>query len=485
MITKTFVFLAMAAISTVLIAACTHSPWQVAKPNSVVTGDERTPASTYSVALEQTDLDRIKNIVLSRDAVHFQMMLLKMREVQTLVSSFDFRLTRILKETEMDQLFQSKLYCKLWEIHSISDHTEDQLHYALKVAKLDSVASSDWIYSQISDFAKLDTSREAAMANLFRGYVNGERQICMSAGCVSGDISKLKNFHVDIMNDSDLNRFMTSNRREIALYSQVNPHDLEPGTCFNPDPKRKPQQAGFDWVNRNWVGSVLPAGQFVFTYDDGPHASFTRVIRDTWADAGMAKPAFFWLRQNASHLPEIVKELNDQGYVIGSHSERHADLGNLAKATSAANFNGVNAKIFGPEAKSLSGAGFESWKSQTLDREINQSVADLSVILGKQVRYFRLPFGSGVRNDLIGARFEKLDLDHFFWRVDSLDWQDKNPESIRDRVVTQMKAVGKGIVLFHDIHPQSAQAAKLMVDYLKTSSTFKAVSIHDIPGLRP
>jgi peptidoglycan/xylan/chitin deacetylase (PgdA/CDA1 family) len=76
-------------------------------------------------------------------------------------------------------------------------------------------------------------------------------------------------------------------------------------------------------------------------------------------------------------------------------------------------------------------------------------------------------------------------LDHFFWRVDSLDWQDHNPESIRDRVVTQMNAVKKGIILFHDIHPQSAAAAKLMTDYFLKNPSVKAVPVSDLPGLKP
>ncbi len=136
-----------------------------------------------------------------------------------------------------------------------------------------------------------------------------------------------------------------------------------------------------------------------------------------------------------------MKELNDAGYVIGSHSERHADLGNLAKSNSAAGFGAINRQIFGKEVAGMSSAAFANWKLKTLDREINQSVADLGTILDKKVRYYRLPYGSGVQNDLIGQRFQALNLDHFFWRVDSLDWQDKNPQSIRDRVLGQMSVV--------------------------------------------
>lgn len=480
---KKTLFLALAAAGISALIACTHQPSHssLANTENTTIAEKRTPASQEK--LDQADMDRIRNIVLKKDSVFFKNFLVKLAEAQILVSSFDIRMIRILNENDMDRLFESNLYCKLWRVHGIHEHTEDQMAFAMRVAKLSN--SSDWIYDQISAYAKIDVAREAAMANLFRGLADDEINICASKGCIAGDVTKLKNINVNPLDNAEFNRFMSKNKAAVAMYSQAKENDLKPGDCFTPDSSRKPQAEAYDWKNRNWIGSVLPAGQFVFTYDDGPHASYTRVIRDTWADAGMAKPAFFWLRQNASHLPDIVKELNEQGYVIGSHSERHADLGNLAKADSPDAFNGVNKTVFGAETRGLTGAAFASYKEKALDREINQSVADLSIILGKDVRYFRLPFGSGVRNDLIGSRFQALNLDHFFWRVDSLDWQDKNPESIRDRVVAQMKTVGKGIVLFHDIHPQSAQAAKLMVEFLKNSSTYKAVSIHDIPGLKP
>lgn len=483
--------------SVTAFVACSHTSnnttTEVPQTKNFHPAENRKPANTL-IHLEQTDKDKISNIILKKNTNLFQQLLLKIREAQTLVSSFDVRLAKISKEAELDELFQSNLYCKLWQVQTIHEHAEDQLHYALKFAKSTDSKNVDWIYQQISFFAKSDISREIAMEQLFKGFVENEIELCGSDKCIENDLNKITSFSINPLNKKDFFSYVKKNKSKIASYSEVTPTDLRPGDCFysnsidsstNANSKRKPQATGFDWTNRNWVGSVLPEGQFVFTYDDGPHATFTRAIRNAWADAGLPKPAFFWLRQNVSRLPDIVKELNDQGYVIGSHSERHADLGNLAKAKSPADFNGVNKQTFGPEVAAISASGFEAWKNATLDREINKSVSDLSTILGKPVRYFRLPYGSGVRNDLIGARFQALNLDHFFWRIDSLDWQDKDPESIRDRVVAQMQITKKGIVLFHDIHPQSAASAKLMVNYLKASSTFKAVSIHDIPGLKP
>lgn len=325
------------------------------------------------------------------------------------------------------------------------------------------------------------------MANLFRHLVNEEIQICQQLNCVAHDLNLIpKLVSINPLDDAEFAKYIKTNRSSIAFssisgtgYKKGLP-DLLPGDCYQAELRRRiPNSVGYDWVNRNWIGSVLPAGQFVFTYDDGPHVTHTRSIRDTWANAGLAKPTFFWLRNNASTYSSIVKELNSQDYTIGSHSERHSDLGNLAKAQSPADFNLVNKKVYAIEEKS----NFQVWKTKTLYREIAQSVIDLSNILGKKVRYFRLPFGSGVKNNLIGNLFQEQNLDHFFWRVDSLDWQDKNPASVQARVVAQMAVVKKGIVLYHDIHPQSAEAAKLMVKFLKNNTTFKAVPLTSIPGL--
>ncbi len=53
---------------------------------------------------------------------------------------------------------------------------------------------------------------------------------------------------------------------------------------------------------------------------------------------------------------------------------------------------------------------------------------------------------------------------HVFWNVDSLDWQDKDPASILARVKKLMAAEKRGIILMHDIHPQTVEAVKLLLD---------------------
>lgn len=440
---------AVLALAALLVISCNHTE---AKKD-----EAREPSSVTGVAaiplkhLEENEIAPFKAVADNQDSQRLKELLSGIRIAQILASSFDARLAKISAASDADQLMNSQLYCRLHELRPLQETIEDKLRVILASVMQNGAAGKEWFYNQLRDFAKVDTLNEIATMQIVRVLAEDEIINCGVKDCFTAQAMKFPEFHVNPFDDEAMAAYV---RTRMVKYSKVTPADLKPGTCFSE--AREPNQASsYDWTHRNWTGSSLPAGQFVFTYDDGPHPSFTKEIRDTWARAGMAKPAFFWLSNNVDRLKSVVNETNSQGYIIGSHSVDHKNLGALAKAGN----------------------------TKALDYEINGAVATLSKALGRPVRYFRLPYGSGVKSALIGARFQALNLEHFFWRVDSLDWQDKNPASIRDRVVAQMKAVGSGIVLFHDIHPQSAKAAQLMVDYIKANPKYKAVNILDIPGL--
>lgn len=434
--------------SALFIASCSH-------PDSKSTEAREPAAVEFSPQETHLEPDEIQPLMAAadrQDSQRLHELFSGLRVSQILVSSFDARLQQISKSEEADQLMRSNLYCRLMEVRPLQERIEDKIRIFYAVAIKQGAVGKDWFFNQLRTFAKQEPLSEIAAIQVIRLLQEDEVSYCGAKDCLSTDIQQWPEFHVPPLDDEALAAY--SKKHSIALYKKVTKEDLRPGDCFGE--QREPNQASsYDWAKRNWTGSTLSQGQFVFTYDDGPHPTFTRQIRDTWAQAGMPKPAFFWLSKNVKGLPAIVTEVFSQGHAIGSHSVDHKDLGALAKAGNTA----------------------------ALDFEIKSAVATLSKTLGKPVHYFRLPYGSGTKNPLIGARFQALNLEHFFWRVDSLDWQDKNPASIRDRVVMQMKATGRGIVLFHDIHPQSAKAAQLIVNYLKAHPEYKATSILDIPGL--
>ncbi len=104
-----------------------------------------------------------------------------------------------------------------------------------------------------------------------------------------------------------------------------------------------------------------------------------------------------------------------------------------------------------------------------LEHEIVDAIRVFETQVGKKPTMFRCPYGS------CGARGRELisqnGMIHIFWNVDSLDWQDKNPESIKERVISQMKVQRRGVILFHDIHPQSLAASHMILDYIREHKT--------------
>lgn len=195
----------------------------------------------------------------------------------------------------------------------------------------------------------------------------------------------------------------------------------------------------------------------------------------------MAKPTFFWLAANVQKYPAVARDVGARGFEVAVHSFSHPDIGNLAAAVDASKLNKVNRTHFANELRSLSAGDFAGWREKKLDQQIVRAFAIISDVLGSghHVGKFRLPYGSGLRSSLIGARFAHLNVDHFFWDIDSLDWQDKNPLSIVERVHKQMLVAKRGIILFHDIHPQSLEASKVLIREFQEKPNGKVVNLNE------
>ena len=186
----------------------------------------------------------------------------------------------------------------------------------------------------------------------------------------------------------------------------------------------------------NITGNGFPANTWSITYDDGPGGKTTPTVLQNLKAHNM-KATFFMLGKQVEVLPTTAKSVVDAGMDIASHSYDHAQLTKV-----------------GPIA---------------LEKQIGGAKKIIEAKLGKTIKLFRLPYGAGVSSSSIRAKIAEHGMVHIFWNVDTLDWQDKNPTSIFNRAVKQMKATSKnsGVVLFHDIHAQSVIASELLMDYFE------------------
>ncbi len=184
----------------------------------------------------------------------------------------------------------------------------------------------------------------------------------------------------------------------------------------------------------NILGLSFPKNVWALTYDDGPNPIYTPQILKNLEELGI-KATFFWLAENVVRYKSIVDMVGEQGMARENHSWSHPQLPKLS--------------------------------AEKLQKEIVQSTEVDAKAYGEKPRFFRCPYGAGNAVPRIRQMIANQGMIHVFWNVDTLDWQDKDPDSIVARAQKQMKANGRGVVLFHDVHPQSVVASKKLVEWSK------------------
>lgn len=205
------------------------------------------------------------------------------------------------------------------------------------------------------------------------------------------------------------------------------------------------------WVNRlinNYphLGTILKKQpskgsekKIAITFDDGPHHKYTLELLDL-LDQYNAQATFFLLGNRVKFYPDITREIAMRNHELGNHSYSHRSFTSL-------DFDGI------------------------LD-EINSTNELIKEATGQYPTLLRPPYGSF--NDMVK---EATRMPLVLWTIDSLDWRTNNPEAIANRVL--QVADENHIILMHDIHAQSLEATKIILDEL-TKAGFTFVSVSDI-----
>jgi peptidoglycan/xylan/chitin deacetylase (PgdA/CDA1 family) len=198
----------------------------------------------------------------------------------------------------------------------------------------------------------------------------------------------------------------------------------------------------------NITGHHFPQGAWALTVDDGPHPTYTMQMIHVLQDAKL--PAtFFWLSQNLKIYPTLVKAAGDAGFGRASHSYSHVNLPKLGE--------------------------------EGLKHEIDEASDVFTQIVGVRPAFFRCPYGACSGNgSSIRQKIATQKMMHVSWNVETLDWQDKNPQSIFARTKKQMELLQHGIVLMHDTHSQSIEAMKLVAAYIKSQTNWHAYTMDEI-----
>ena len=197
---------------------------------------------------------------------------------------------------------------------------------------------------------------------------------------------------------------------------------------------------GFDDLYFNEDGSYNPdkhKTRIALTFDDGP-GEYTDQLLDC-LEENNAHATFFMLGQNVESWESTVQRMVDIGCEIGSHSYDHPDLLSLSE--------------------------------EEIQNQFQKTDDALKQACGQPASVARAPYGSANQTvyDIVQKPF-------FMWSLDTQDWSLLNVDADYNAVMNGDLTDGS-IILMHDIHEPSVQAAvKLIPDLLEKGYKLMTVS---------
>lgn len=166
--------------------------------------------------------------------------------------------------------------------------------------------------------------------------------------------------------------------------------------------------------------------QLALTFDDGP-SEYTITLSEGLKERGV-QATFFLLGENMERNEAAVKQLAQDGHLLGNHSYHHVQLNKLSQSKACQEIVKTNNLIY--------------------------------EYTGIYPMYVRPPYGEWDTKLDCG-----IDMIPVFWSVDSLDWKLKNTDQIVKKVLAQVE--DGDIILMHDGYSTSVEAAFQIVDNLK------------------
>lgn len=174
------------------------------------------------------------------------------------------------------------------------------------------------------------------------------------------------------------------------------------------------------------MAETIPA-KIALTFDDGPHPVYTVQLLDGLRERGV-KATFFLIGENIKGREDIVKQMYEDGHLIGNHTWSHVRLTDMDAVKAC--------------------------------EEITKTSELVKSITGKNTEYIRPPFGSWDKDLECG-----FDMFPVLWSVDPLDWTTSNTDRVVEKVVSQTQE--NDIILLHDCYESSVEAALRIVDILQ------------------
>ncbi|MFD9487369.1 polysaccharide deacetylase family protein [Streptomyces sp. NPDC059991] len=167
----------------------------------------------------------------------------------------------------------------------------------------------------------------------------------------------------------------------------------------------------------------------VLTFDDGPDPRYTPEILRTLREHDV-RAMFFVCGEMATDNRDLLREMRDDGHVIGNHSWTHPLLITMSR--------------------------------DAVRDEMTRTSEVIEEVLGERPQWFRAPYGAWNRNSFqIGA---ELGMEPMGWTLDTLDWTTPGTDTIVRRI--RDGAAPGVVVLSHDAGGDRSQSVAALRTYL-------------------
>lgn len=170
------------------------------------------------------------------------------------------------------------------------------------------------------------------------------------------------------------------------------------------------------------------------SFDAAWGADKTREIMSVCDSYGV-KATFFLVGFWVEEYPEMVKEIYNNGFEIGLHSNTHPDMAKLSE--------------------------------NEMKLELTTNISLIENLTNCTPKLFRPPYGS--YNDTLIDVCAELGLSCIQWDVDSLDWKGLSASELAGRVTKNAK--NGSIVLFHNNSDNIIDGLKMVLEHFKMTLT--------------
>ena len=170
--------------------------------------------------------------------------------------------------------------------------------------------------------------------------------------------------------------------------------------------------------------------KIAISFDAAWGADKTREIMSICDSYGI-KATFFLVGFWVEEYPDMVKEIYNNGFEIGLHSNTHPDMTKLSK--------------------------------KEIKQELETNISLIEELTGFRPKLFRPPYGY-YNNDLIEV-CESMGISCIEWSVDSLDWKGLSGGEIATRILNRIKP--GSIILCHNNSDHILDALPIILDRLK------------------